>query len=82
MTRNVSSGANDRLQKQEPVIQSPIPFKERLTCTIREACCAVGLGRTKLYQLIGDGAIETRRVGRRRLVSISSLLRHLRIDDL
>jgi hypothetical protein len=26
-----------------------IPFAQRLTCTIAEACAATGLGRTKLY---------------------------------
>jgi excisionase family DNA binding protein len=46
----------------------------RITCTIREACEATSLGRTKLYELIGDGAIDTITIGRRRLVVVSSLL--------
>ena len=50
-----------------------IPFAQRLTCTIAEACEATGLGRTKLYELIGEGHLETTTVGRRRLVSIRSL---------
>src|SRR5579864_6030397 len=45
-----------------------IPFAQRFSCTITEACEATGLGRTKLYELIGAGAIETTIVGRRRLV--------------
>jgi hypothetical protein len=36
-----------------------IPFVDRLSCTIAEACEATGLGRTKLYELMGDGQIET-----------------------
>lgn len=52
-----------------------IPFTERLSCTISEACAATGLGRTKLYDLIGAGAVETTLVGRRRLVSVRSLVR-------
>ena len=50
-----------------------IPFAQRLTCTIAEACQATGLGRTKLYELIGDGHLGTTTIGRRRLVLVSSL---------
>jgi excisionase family DNA binding protein len=50
-----------------------IPFAQRLTCTIDEACQATGLGRTKLYELIGTGQLDTRTVGRRRLVLVRSL---------
>ena len=50
-----------------------VPFPDRLTCTIAEACGATGLGRTKLYELIGDGCLESTRVGRRRLIFIRSL---------
>jgi len=52
---------------------SAIPFGQRLTCTIAEACEARGLGRTKLYELIGDGYLDTTTIGRRRLVLVSSL---------
>jgi excisionase family DNA binding protein len=58
-----------------------IPFVQRPTCTIKEACNAIGLGRTKLYELIGDGMIETRQIGRRRLVHVPSLLKHLHMDQ-
>ena len=51
-----------------------IPFAQRLTCTIPEACKATGLGRTKLYELIGGGYLDTITIGRRRLVRVSSLL--------
>jgi excisionase family DNA binding protein len=51
-----------------------IPFTQRLTCTINEACEATGLGRTKLYELIGTGHLATTTVGRRRLVLMNSLL--------
>jgi excisionase family DNA binding protein len=50
-----------------------IPFAQRLTCTISEACVATGLGRTKLYELIGAGQLATVAVGRRRLVLVRSL---------
>jgi excisionase family DNA binding protein len=50
-----------------------IPFTQRLTCTVGEACNATGLGRTKLYELIGAGCLDTTKVGRRRLISVHSL---------
>lgn len=50
-----------------------LPFAQRLTCTIDEACQATGLGRTKLYELIGAGRLATTTTGRRRLVSVQSL---------
>lgn len=51
-----------------------IPFAQRLSCTIAEACEVTGLGRTKLYELIGEGHLATATVGRRRLVLVRSLL--------
>ena len=51
-----------------------VPFAQKLTCTINEACEMTGLGRTKLYELIGDGHLATTTVGRRRLVEVRSLL--------
>ena len=51
-----------------------IAFAQRLSCTIAEACEATGLGRTKLYELIGEGHLATTTVGRRRLVLVRSLL--------
>ncbi|MBR0724096.1 excisionase family DNA-binding protein [Bradyrhizobium manausense] len=51
-----------------------LPFAQRLTCTVAEACEATGLGRTKIYELIGDGRVTTTTVGRRRLVNVQSLL--------
>jgi excisionase family DNA binding protein len=73
-------------QRQETNAQSPastqadkrtidtIPFAQRLSCTVAEACAATGLGRTKLYELIGAGSVATTLIGRRRLVSVKSLV--------
>ncbi|WP_433995033.1 helix-turn-helix domain-containing protein [Bradyrhizobium lablabi] len=51
-----------------------MPFAQRFTCTIDDACEVTGLGRTKLYELIGAGRIVTTTIGRRRLVVVRSLL--------
>jgi|GEM_PF-1076612 hypothetical protein len=66
----------------DAIITPVIPFAERVTCTIADACGATGLGRTKLYELIGEGALHTTTIGRRRLVLVSSLLRLLRPDGI
>lgn len=44
-----------------------------ITVTVDTALRISGLGRTKLYQLIGSGEIKTVTVGRRRLVVYASL---------
>jgi hypothetical protein len=51
-----------------------IPFAQRLSCTIEEACQATGLGRTKLYEEMAAGRVQTTHIGRRRLVLVLSLL--------
>jgi len=56
------------------MVPGSIPFTQRLACTITEACEASGIGRTKLYELIGNGRLETTTIGRRRLVLVGSLL--------
>jgi len=57
-----------------------IPFMQRPTCTIKEACKAAGVGRTKFYELIKCGEIKITSVGRRRLVQVPSLLGFLKIE--
>jgi hypothetical protein len=57
----------------QPAGAATIPFAERLTCSIAEACQASGLGRTKLYELIGEKQVATTTVGRRRLILVPSL---------
>ncbi len=58
----------------KPAELGNIPFAQRLTCTVAEACEVTGLGRAKLYELIGDGRVTTTTIGRRRLVLVQSLL--------
>jgi hypothetical protein len=63
--------------KSQGYARPPIRFEERPTCTVSEACSAAGFGRTKLYELIDGGAVESILIGRRRLVRVASLLRLL-----
>lgn len=53
---------------------------EPLTVTISDAKLALGIGTTKLYELIAQGRIRVIKLGRRTLVRVDSLRRL--IDDL
>ncbi|MBB5695517.1 helix-turn-helix domain-containing protein [Muricoccus pecuniae] len=46
---------------------------EKLTFTISEAVTSTGIGRTKLYALIKEGHLETRKLGKRTLIPAPSL---------
>jgi len=58
-------------------MNTTIPFALRLSCTIDEACQATGIGRTKLYEEMGAGRVQSTTIGKRRLVLVPSLLRLL-----
>lgn len=45
----------------------------KLAFTISEACHAVGIGRSKLYELIGQGRIKTQKIGSRTIIPVESL---------
>ena len=74
--REKISGKQSQVSLSDPkaAALSTVPFAQRLTCTIDDACEVTGLGRTKLYELIGTGRIVTTTIGRRRLVVVRSLL--------
>jgi excisionase family DNA binding protein len=57
-----------------------IPFDQRPSCTMREACQATGLSRTTLYERMAAGELKTSTVGRRRLVNVPSLMRLVGAD--
>lgn len=46
---------------------------EPLAYSIKEACRASSLGRTRLYQLIAEGRLEARKVGKRTIIPAASL---------
>ena len=41
--------------------------------SVNEACSMLGLGRSSMYRLIGEGRLKTKRIGRRTLVEIDSI---------
>jgi excisionase family DNA binding protein len=42
---------------------------ERLTLRVGEICEALGIGRTTVYKLIGQGDLETLKIGRRTFIT-------------
>ena len=44
-----------------------------VSTTVDDACRITGLGRTKIYELIGEGKLRTKTIGRRRLVIYASI---------
>ncbi len=46
---------------------------EAILISIPDAGKALGLGRSKTYDLIGEGRLETVTIGRRRLVTVASV---------
>jgi excisionase family DNA binding protein len=46
---------------------------EKLLLTIAEAAQVIGLGRSKVYELVASGAIESVRIGRSRRVPLDAV---------
>lgn len=46
-----------------------------LLVSINEAAKSLNLGRTSVYALIGEGKLESRKMGRRRMVTTASIRR-------
>jgi excisionase family DNA binding protein len=44
-----------------------------VSATIDDTCKITGLGRTKVYELIGEGKLKSVAIGRRRLLLYSSI---------
>ena len=49
------------------------PGPEPLLCSVTDAAAALGLSRSKTYELISDGSLLTVSIGRRRLVRTDSI---------
>lgn len=46
---------------------------EPLAYSVKEACRVSSLGRTRLYQLIGENRLEARKIGKRTIIPAASL---------
>lgn len=52
---------------------APRPVPERVLLTVEEAAEQLGIGRTLTYKLIGNGEIESIRIGRLRRVPTTAI---------
>ncbi len=48
---------------------------EKVTASVAETCEALGIGKTRCFELIKSGELETIKLGQRRLVKVSSIHR-------
>jgi excisionase family DNA binding protein len=50
-----------------------VPLDDRISVGVTEGARLTGIGRSTLYELIGDGVIPAKKVGRRTLVLVADL---------
>lgn len=50
---------------------------EPLALNVRSAAAYIGVGRTKIFELIAEGKIDARKAGTRTLVTVASLKAYL-----
>ena len=55
---------------------------QAILCSVTDAAHCLGIGKTKTYQLISDGALETVSIGSRRLVKVASIHRLVESFDI
>ena len=56
---------------------------EPILLSIPDACRSLGIGRSKLYELIGDGELSVRKLGRKSLIlreDVASLAERLPVS--
>ena len=67
----------DNKQKQPRKRRPPPPLDTALAYTVPDAGKVSGHGRTRIYQLIGEGRLDARRSGGRTLIMADSLRAYL-----
>ena len=51
----------------------------KLAYSIPEAAAAISIGRSKIYNLIAEGRLETRKIGKRTVITAASLAKLLEV---
>lgn len=57
-------------------------MRKEIFLSVREFCQRTSLGKTKVYQMIDEGVINSIKVGRRRLILSESLDRIVDVNSL
>jgi excisionase family DNA binding protein len=74
MTHRTNAAIQRHEISRRPGMEAPVKgSREPLTVTVDDAVKMIGLGKTTLYKLVGEGRVTSVTVGRRRLVHVSSL---------
>jgi excisionase family DNA binding protein len=73
-------GNKDGLAMNTPVDLSPRPPTEPYAYRVLDACAALGISRTSLYELVKRGEIKLIKIAGRTLVPRSELERLTRVD--
>lgn len=58
-----------------------VTFVQPLSISVEKAAGIMGIGKTKLYQLIKDNTIRSVFIGRRRLIRVDSVRAFLEMED-
>lgn len=68
------SGRIDKSKRPAKVLERPsVLMANNVVVSIPEAAYILGVGRTAVYDMLGRGELESVHVGRRRLVTTSSI---------
>ena len=54
-------------------VASSLPSNEPLLCPVSEASRLLGVGRTKIYELLARRELDSIQIGTRRLVKLASI---------
>ncbi|HXW71699.1 MAG TPA: helix-turn-helix domain-containing protein [Methylocella sp.] len=54
-------------------VKTGVPLSERLAVSLNEGGQIIGIGRTRLYELIKNGELQSVRLGGRRLIKTEAL---------
>ena len=73
-TASFESRAASRLvDSSVPETSARSESRDALAVSIRDAAALVGLGRSTIYRLIGEGQLQTIKIGRRTLIRTASI---------
>ena len=70
-----------RTKYADPKIEAPNQTVEPLTRSIKETAKLLGLGRSTIYRLIGEGQLETVKIGNRTLIKAASIQTLIEFQD-
>lgn len=60
-------------EPQPPAVAEPTPMPERVLLTVEEAAERLGIGKTKTYELVRTGALQSVRIGRLRRIHADAI---------